>query len=296
MKKLVFVLLILALVLPAAAQEVSPYPEWTEYDAFIKEIKSTTDFAERAKMMHEAEDMLMETGAILPIYYYNDSMQIKNWPLEGLVVEKHVESTEDAHKEQYYRFRVSILKDDGSVNTEYNEKNGDDQFVNGSVEFELMVENVAITLSVEVEISVIGKVDNGGLIRPCSEIEFQGVILAPLVPGDDFKIAGITRLTILGEIHELHGVSSYPAIPDLVLETLRTSVKMVGTIVDRKGIFHTFQCELAFGDTVSESSWAFSGARAVGEIAFSLRIAENDIRHLSVLVRNSNRDDSGPDT
>ena len=73
MKKLIFALLILALVLPAAvqAQDVSPYPEWTEYDAFIKEIKSTTDFAERAKMMHEAEDMLMETGAILPIYYYN---------------------------------------------------------------------------------------------------------------------------------------------------------------------------------------------------------------------------------
>ena len=74
MKKLVFVLLILALVLPSAvmAQDVSPYPEWTGYDEFIKEIKSTTDFAERAKMMHQAEDMLMETGALLPIYYYND--------------------------------------------------------------------------------------------------------------------------------------------------------------------------------------------------------------------------------
>ena len=74
MKKLIFALLILALVLPAAvqAQDVSPYPEWTEYDAFIKEIKSTTDFAERVNMMHKAEDMLMETGAILPIYYYND--------------------------------------------------------------------------------------------------------------------------------------------------------------------------------------------------------------------------------
>ena len=74
MKKLVFVLLIMALVLPSAvmAQDVSPYPEWEAYDAFIKEIKSTTDFAERAKMLHEAEDMLMETGAILPIYYYND--------------------------------------------------------------------------------------------------------------------------------------------------------------------------------------------------------------------------------
>ena len=71
------------------------------------------------------------------IYYYNDSMQIKNWPLEGLVVEKHVESTNNADKEQYYQFRVSILNDDGSVNTEYNEKNGDDQFENGVVTFEL---------------------------------------------------------------------------------------------------------------------------------------------------------------
>ena len=85
MKKLVFVLLILALVLPSAvmAQDVSPYPEWTEYDAFIKEIKSTTDFAERAKMMHKAEDMLMETGALLPIYYYNDQF-MQSSSVEGI--------------------------------------------------------------------------------------------------------------------------------------------------------------------------------------------------------------------
>ena len=75
MKKLVFALLIVALVLPSVvmAQDVSPYPEWESYDAFIKEIKSTTDFAERVNMMHKAEDMLMETGALLPIYYYNDN-------------------------------------------------------------------------------------------------------------------------------------------------------------------------------------------------------------------------------
>ena len=50
----------------------SPLPDWTQYDEFIKEIKSTTDFEKRAEMLHQAEDMLMETGAILPIYYYND--------------------------------------------------------------------------------------------------------------------------------------------------------------------------------------------------------------------------------
>ena len=71
------------------------------------------------------------------IYYFSDSMQIKNWPLEGLVVEKQVESDDPADKEQYYQFRISILNEDGSVNTEYNEENGDDQFEDGIFEFEL---------------------------------------------------------------------------------------------------------------------------------------------------------------
>ena len=71
------------------------------------------------------------------IYYFSDTMQIKNWPLEGLIVEKQVDS-DDAHDyDKYYTFRVSILNDDGSVNTDYNEKNGDDTFANGVVEFEL---------------------------------------------------------------------------------------------------------------------------------------------------------------
>ena len=71
------------------------------------------------------------------VYYYSDSMQIKNWPLEGLVVEKQVESPDNSDKEEYYPFRISILKDDGTVDTSYNEKNGEDQFVNGVVEFQL---------------------------------------------------------------------------------------------------------------------------------------------------------------
>lgn len=74
MKKSIVALLALIMVLTmvVSAFAEDPYPEWTAYDEFIKEIKSTTDFAKRAEMMHEAEDMLMETGALLPIYYYND--------------------------------------------------------------------------------------------------------------------------------------------------------------------------------------------------------------------------------
>jgi peptide/nickel transport system substrate-binding protein/oligopeptide transport system substrate-binding protein len=52
--------------------------DWSDYDALIKEIKSTTDYAEREALMHEAETMLMETGAIMPIYYYNDVYMLKS--------------------------------------------------------------------------------------------------------------------------------------------------------------------------------------------------------------------------
>ena len=47
------------------------------YDAKIAEIKTTTDFAARVTLMHEAEDALMSTGAILPIYYYNDLFMMR---------------------------------------------------------------------------------------------------------------------------------------------------------------------------------------------------------------------------
>jgi peptide/nickel transport system substrate-binding protein/oligopeptide transport system substrate-binding protein len=47
-------------------------PDWTDYDALLKQIKTTTDFSERVSLMHQAEDMLMETWAVVPIYYYND--------------------------------------------------------------------------------------------------------------------------------------------------------------------------------------------------------------------------------
>ena len=46
---------------------------WAEtYDVLIAKIKSCTDTDKRYKMMHKAEDMLMATGCVCPIYYYTD--------------------------------------------------------------------------------------------------------------------------------------------------------------------------------------------------------------------------------
>ena len=46
---------------------------WAEtYDVLISTIKSCTDTDNRYAMMHLAEDMLMETGCIIPLYFYTD--------------------------------------------------------------------------------------------------------------------------------------------------------------------------------------------------------------------------------
>ena len=56
----------------AFAKSSEAAPDWEDYDALIEQIKTETDFAEREGLMHQAEDMLMDTGAIVPIYFYND--------------------------------------------------------------------------------------------------------------------------------------------------------------------------------------------------------------------------------
>lgn len=55
-----------------AKKSAEAAPDWQEYNNLIQEIKTTTDLVEREAKMHQAEDMLMETGAIVPLYFYND--------------------------------------------------------------------------------------------------------------------------------------------------------------------------------------------------------------------------------
>ncbi|MCR5182268.1 MAG: hypothetical protein K6D56_04545 [Clostridia bacterium] len=52
---------------------------WAEtYDPLISLIKSTSDDETRYALMHKAEDLLMSTGCICPIYYYTDPYMISN--------------------------------------------------------------------------------------------------------------------------------------------------------------------------------------------------------------------------
>ncbi len=50
---------------------------WAEtYDVLIGQIKTTADTEKRYKMMHMAEDLLMQTGCITPLYFYTDQYML----------------------------------------------------------------------------------------------------------------------------------------------------------------------------------------------------------------------------
>lgn len=52
---------------------------WAEtYDVLISAIKGCTDSANRYAMMHIAEDMLMSTGCIVPLYFYTDIYMLED--------------------------------------------------------------------------------------------------------------------------------------------------------------------------------------------------------------------------
>lgn len=58
---------------------IDPVNDWAKYDKLIADIKAETDYAKRVELMHEAEDILMSNGAVIPLYYYNDVYMQKDY-------------------------------------------------------------------------------------------------------------------------------------------------------------------------------------------------------------------------
>lgn len=60
-------------------RDASKALDWAAYDQLISDIRTEADLAKRAELMHQAEDMLMETQCVVPIYYYNDLYMVKSY-------------------------------------------------------------------------------------------------------------------------------------------------------------------------------------------------------------------------
>ena len=58
---------------------IDPIKDWAKYDELIAQIKAETNFTARASLMHQAENILMATNCVIPIYYYNDIYMQKDY-------------------------------------------------------------------------------------------------------------------------------------------------------------------------------------------------------------------------
>ena len=83
---------------------VSTAVDWTSYDELVESIRTEADLAKRAEMMHQAEDMLMDTWCVIPLYYYNDQYMLKDYvtdvysTVEGMKYFYNAKNTKNAGK------------------------------------------------------------------------------------------------------------------------------------------------------------------------------------------------------
>ena len=58
---------------------VDPVNGWDTYDALIEQIRTCTDPVARIELMHQAEDILMDTGALIPLFSQSDLYMQKSY-------------------------------------------------------------------------------------------------------------------------------------------------------------------------------------------------------------------------
>ncbi|MDD6351625.1 MAG: peptide ABC transporter substrate-binding protein, partial [Lachnospiraceae bacterium] len=51
---------------------------WADYDKLLDQARTETDPAKRADLLVKAEKMLMDTNAVIPLYFYNDVYMMKS--------------------------------------------------------------------------------------------------------------------------------------------------------------------------------------------------------------------------
>ena len=142
---------------------------------------------------------------------------------------------------------------------------------------------------------MICKIDHCRSIRLCSYGQTKFVILCPLVTSDSLQSTWIAHFAVLGIVKEFHSAGILAAFPHLVLEAVRTSVKVVRAIVYRKFILLAIKGKLTESNAVGISARNLSSTRTITEIAHRIRISEGYIRKVSVLVRNHHSHDTGTD-
>ena len=154
-----------------------------------------------------------------------------------------------------------------------------------------------MSFTFQIEISVVGHVDDGIGGGPSAEAEVQLVVIVEGVTCFGHHLTRVTCFAVGTEIGEQHALAFDAAGPLLVGEANGTAVEVMLPIagVQIELIFNIVDLKATIGNTVGETSGDLACARAVAIIRQRIRIAQHDVVEHAVAVGSHNADDARTD-
>ena len=150
--------------------------------------------------------------------------------------------------------------------------------------------DAAGAVAVEIEVAVVGQIQNGVLITFGLVTQLQSVALPG--HGDGYlQIAGIAFLPMGGQAGEHHGVTFLAAAPYDPVKADLAAVDMVGAVVGAERIGLSVQIKRSAGNTIGKASNGGAKATVMGGVFIQGIVTEHHVHRLAIPVRH----EDGPD-
>ena len=153
-----------------------------------------------------------------------------------------------------------------------------------AVGFDLQQMVINIAVSVQVEIAVVGEIDDRILIGFGIVVDGQAVA-SPTHGYLNVQIAGVALLAVGGQSGKNHRISLLSAGPEVLVEALLAAVEMVWTVVGKQGVGFAVQRKNTALDSISETTNGGTQIAIVSDVFFQGVVAQHNIHRIPRLVR-----------
>src|SRR6185312_3750695 len=175
----------------------------------------------------------------------------------------------------------------------------DQGLVHGSkavrIEQEMVPQNVAVALTRQVEIGMLGKIQRRGLVGGSFVIHDQLVVVGQSIGDFDFEVAGISFLAVFAQIavsnSDTLSVLELLGLPELFVKPVGSAMQGVRAVIFGQGIFHAVEGEGGVGNPVGVAPDDGAEVGGVLQISVNFVVTEDNVAQVAVLVRHSQRHD-----
>ena len=161
--------------------------------------------------------------------------------------------------------------------------------------YQQVAENIAGALAGEIEIRVVGEIDDGFLVAGRGISDPQCVRIRQGVDHTHFQISGEAFLAVLAEVGKFQRLAVFGrnnfSGPDGLVEALDAAVQTVFTVVLRERVGFAVERELGVPDAVSVAAHERAEKTLVIHVAVGVVVTENHVRQLAVAIRHLEGDD-----